>query len=140
MTGTYQWDATYSGDTNNKTVSENGASAEQVAVSPASPTITTTPSTTTGMCGTTETLKDTAVLAGGYSPTGTVTFTLYSPSDTLLDTETVTVNGDGTYSTPSGYTLPPRTPRLAPTSGTPATAATATTRRRAISTPRTSRS
>ena len=51
-------------------------------------------------------LKDSAVLASGYAPTGTITFTLYSPSDTLLDTETVTVNGDGTYSTPAGYALP----------------------------------
>ncbi len=39
------------------------------------------------------------------TPTGTITFTLYSPSDTLLDTETVTVNGDGTYGTPKGYSL-----------------------------------
>ena len=32
MTGTYQWDATYSGDTNNNTVSDNGAGNEQVTV------------------------------------------------------------------------------------------------------------
>ncbi len=44
MTGTYQWDASYSGDTNNSAASENNATAEQVVVSPASPAITTTPS------------------------------------------------------------------------------------------------
>ena len=50
-------------------------------------------------------LKDTAVLSGGYHETGTITFTLYLGS-TLVDTETVSVNGNGTYTTPTGYTLP----------------------------------
>ena len=45
------------------------------------------------------TLKDTAVLSGGYYETGTITFTLYQGS-TLVDTETVTVTGNGTYTTP----------------------------------------
>ena len=35
-----------------------------------------------------------------------------------VDTETVTVSGNGTYTTPNGYTLP-TTRRPAPTSGTP---------------------
>ena len=52
------------------------------------------------------TLKDTAALTGGYHPTGTITFTLYNPKGTLVDTETVKVNGDGSYTTPTGYTLP----------------------------------
>ena len=51
MTGTYQWDASYSGDTNNIPATENNAAAEQVVVSPASPTITTTPSITTVTLG-----------------------------------------------------------------------------------------
>ena len=113
VTGTYQWDATYGGDGNNNAASENGATSEQVKVSPASPAIFTTPNTTTGMCGTAETLKDTATLSGAYDPTGTITFTLYSPNDTLLNTETLSVNGDGTYSTPTGYSLPSN-----PTAGT----------------------
>jgi hypothetical protein len=71
-----------------------------------SPTITTTPNTTSVTLGTTSTtLKDSATLAGGSSPTGTITFTLYLGSS-LLDTETVAVNGNGTYTTPTGYTLP----------------------------------
>jgi parallel beta-helix repeat protein len=106
VTGTYQWDSSYSGDSNDLAASETNASNEQVKVSAASPSITTTPNTTTGMCGTSETLKDTATLAGAYNPAGTITFTLYSPNDTVLDTETMTVNGDGTYSTPRGYSLP----------------------------------
>ena len=106
-TGTYQWDATYSGDTNNNTVSDNNAANEQVVVSPANPTITTTPNVTTVTLGTSSvTLTDTADLEGGYSPTGTITFTLFLGS-TLVDTETVSpVSGNGTYTTPTGYALP----------------------------------
>ena len=37
------------------------------------------------------------MLSGGNSPTGTIVFTLYNPSGTLVDTETVTVKGNGNY-------------------------------------------
>ncbi|MGO9913957.1 MAG: hypothetical protein ACLQIB_04485, partial [Isosphaeraceae bacterium] len=107
VTGTYQWDATYSGDSHNSSLTENNATAEQVKVSPASPTISTTPNTTVVPIGTATTLDDTAVLAGGYYETGTITFTLYAPGGkTAVDTETVTVTGNGTYTTPKGYCLP----------------------------------
>ena len=109
VTGTYQWDASYGGDPNNNPVSENGSANEQVTVSAASPTITTTPDPTTVTlnAGTPPILKDSAVLAGGCSPTGTVTFTLfYNSGTTPVDTETVTVTGNGTYTTPTGFTLP----------------------------------
>ena len=108
VTGTYQWDASYSGDTNNNTVSDNNAANEQVTVSAASPTISTVPSPTTVTLGTTPvTLKDTAVLAGGFSPTGTITFTLFHNGGTTpVDTEMVAVTGNGTYTTPTGFTLP----------------------------------
>ena len=44
VTGTYQWDATYSGDTNNNVGErDQGGAAEQTVVSPASPSIVTTP-------------------------------------------------------------------------------------------------
>ncbi len=53
------------------------------------------------------TLTDSATLYGGNAPTGTIYFTLISvPSDTELDTESVPVHGNGTYTTPTGYTLP----------------------------------
>jgi hypothetical protein len=49
---------------------------------------------------------DSAALSGGNDPTGSITFTLYDPNANLIDTETVTDTGDGTYVTPTGYTLP----------------------------------
>ena len=78
VTGTYQWNASYaSGDGNNNDASDNNATDEQVPVSPASPAITTTPNLTGATLGTTTvTLLDSAVLSGGYFPTGTITFTL----------------------------------------------------------------
>ena len=43
-------------------------------------------------------------MSGGNSPTGTITFTLYAPnSATVVDTEMATVNGNGTYDTPTGF-------------------------------------
>jgi hypothetical protein len=70
------------------------------------PTLTTTPNVTSVTLGTSPvTLKDTADLEGGLNPTGTITFTLFLRS-TLVHTEVVTVNGNGTYTTPTGFTLP----------------------------------
>ena len=106
VTGSYQWNATYNGDTNNNTASDNGAVTEQVTVSAASPTLSTTPSPATVALGTTSvTLKDTADLENGYHPTGTITFTLVY-NNTTVDTEIVTVSGNGIYTTPTGFTLP----------------------------------
>ncbi|MGH3205851.1 MAG: DUF1573 domain-containing protein [Streptosporangiaceae bacterium] len=73
----------------------------------ASPTISTSPSGA-GAAGITVT--DTAALSGGSNPSGTITFNLYGPSatadcsTTAVDTEQVTVGGDGSYTTPNGYT------------------------------------
>src|SRR5262249_12663758 len=107
VTGTYQWNSTYSGDANDNAASENNATTERVAVSAASPAIATTPSATGLTLGTsTVTLKDTAAFTGGSYPTGTITFTLVGPGGATVDTETVAVNGHGSYTTPPGYTLP----------------------------------
>jgi hypothetical protein len=106
--GTYQWDASYSGDANNSQDSDNNDCAERVVVCPATPAISTTPTPTTVTLSTTAiTLKDSATLSGGYFETGAITFTLYAPGNTLVDTETVTASGNGTYTTPTGYTLSP---------------------------------
>ena len=58
------------------------------------------------MLGSGSRLTDTATLSGGNSPTGMITFTLYNPSNAVVDTETVTVTDNGSYSTPNGYTPP----------------------------------
>ena len=107
VTGTYQWDASYSGDGSNGAVSDNNAANEQVIVSAASPTISTTANPTTANLGVT--LQDTAILAGGYRPTGTITFRLYAPGvdptvGPVAYTETVSgVKGNGTYQTTTGF-------------------------------------
>jgi hypothetical protein len=99
--GTYQWVASYSGDTDNEAVAEACVeAAEQVTVLAASPTIVTTASksSATGL------ITDNAVLSGGNAPTGTITFNLYKASDTTcatsLATGTTTVSGNGSYSSP----------------------------------------
>ena len=103
--GTYQWNATYSGDANNNAVADTSNANEQVVVSPANPTVTTTPNPTTATAGSGITLKDSALLSGGAAPTGTITFLLVQAGGTVEDTETVVVNGNGTYTTPIGFTL-----------------------------------
>jgi hypothetical protein len=66
-----------------------------------SPTIVTTASPGVSVGGT---IEDQAVLSGGNSPTGTITFHLYAASDkicsTVLGTGTTTVNGEGSYASP----------------------------------------
>jgi hypothetical protein len=99
QTGTYQWSATYNGDANNNPVSSD-AGSEPVGVTPDTPGITTTASAG-GIVGQV-TLNDTAHLTGGDNPTGSITFTLTAPDNTVAYTQTVTVNGDGDYSTSPG--------------------------------------
>lgn len=87
-----------------------GSAAGSVAFAPsaaasASPVLTTTPHPKKVTLGTTPpTLTDSADLSGGSSPTGTITFTLFQNGSTLVDTETVTVSGNGNYTTPTGFT------------------------------------
>ena len=106
--GTYQWVVTYSGDGNNNGVaSANGN--EPVVVDSATPLISTTTDPTSVTLSDTivPVLHDTATFSGGYHATGTLTFDLYAPGGVVpVDTEIVTVSGDGTYGTPTGYTLP----------------------------------
>src|SRR5205085_4681416 len=47
-------------------------------------------------------LTDSANLSSGYNPTGTITFTLYSPSNVAVYTDVVTVSGNSTYNTSTG--------------------------------------
>jgi hypothetical protein len=104
VTGTYQWNANYSGDTNNSAASDVNSASEQVMVNATNLTISTIP-TLVSLGGT---LQDTAVLAGGFGPTGSITFNLYAPGvdptvGPPIHTETITVNGNGTYQTTTGF-------------------------------------
>jgi hypothetical protein len=107
VAGTYTWTVTYGGDKNNNAASDQGGTAEQTLVSPASPTIMTiaSPNVTllpTGPPGTV-TLSDAAFLSGGYSPGGSIVFTLTGPNG-FSYTQTDQVSGNGTYS--ASTTLP----------------------------------
>ena len=105
--GTYWWTAAYGGNPGNAAVSSTCGS-ESVSISKASTSLSTSPSAD-GALGTT-TVTDTATIAGGVTPTGSVEFKLYGPSATAdcsgaaLDDETVAVSGNGSYTTPAGFT------------------------------------
>ena len=103
VSGTYQWVAVYSADGNNSPVAGSfGSEPETVGVP--TPSITTAPNPSIVPLGTAANLTDTATLAGGANPTGTITFTL-NQGITKLVTETVPVTGDGLYTTPTSYSL-----------------------------------
>jgi hypothetical protein len=99
--GTYHWVATYNGNDTDNSVS-SGATDEPAVTVKATPQIVTT-ATPNGIfyAGTTApTLSDSAVLSGGYHETGSITFTLHVGTSTgaTVYTHTVTVSGNGTYS------------------------------------------
>ncbi|MFI5282460.1 MAG: hypothetical protein ACHQ0J_04950 [Candidatus Dormibacterales bacterium] len=100
--GQWTWKVTYSGDDHNSGLA---ARDEHVNVTPARPTITTTPLPAAAEVG--ATLNDSATLLGGYNPTGTITFTLKDKDGDKAGTpETVTValvDGKYTASTAVGF-------------------------------------
>jgi hypothetical protein len=100
-TGTDYWVATYNGDHKNNSVASS-TSGEPVTIKPA-PTITTTQQPATTTFG--RSIADKATASGGNSPTGTITFNLYSNSTatgTPLFTDTKTLSGGS--ATSAGYT------------------------------------
>ncbi len=106
--GAYHWNIFYDGDANNGSIRVDNSAAEQLTVSPASPTLTSTAFPANFTLGAAPaTLADAAFLSGGNQATGTITFTLYyNGGATPVDTETATVNGNGLFTTPTGYALP----------------------------------
>jgi hypothetical protein len=80
----------------------------------ASPSITTVASPTTGKAGQQLTVGDTATIVNGNSPTGSVTFTLYSDSACTLPVGGV-VSGSGTISSGSASFSTSWTPAAAGT-------------------------
>ncbi|MDQ6804016.1 MAG: Ig-like domain-containing protein, partial [Actinomycetota bacterium] len=114
--GTYQWTASYSGDTNYLSAATAcGDAGESVVVNKASPSMTTTASAGVALGGT---VSDSASLTGGASPTGTVAFNVYGPNDATCSsapvfTSTVAVSGgNGTYGSGSFTPTSPGTYRF----------------------------
>jgi uncharacterized repeat protein (TIGR01451 family) len=102
--GIYYWQADYSGDANNG-AAPGDCTEETVSVGLSNPTITTNASASVLVGGQ---IHDTATLADGFSPTGSITFDLYGPDDATCATtpvfsSTVTVDGNGDYVS-SAYT------------------------------------
>ena len=97
--GTYEWVASYGGDPNNKAVSSNLGDEPEMAVQVlVQPTITTSAGPAV-VVGSGLPLTDSATLAGGNNPTGTIIFTLTAPGGGTVYTDTVNVvNGNSTYS------------------------------------------
>ena len=108
LAGTYRWVATYNGDGNNNPVTTTcNDPNEDVVVSPVSPSIITTASPGVTVGGS---VFDTAKIAAGFNPTGTITFRLYPPTDvscaaTPVFTSAVPVSGNGTYTSGSFTTV-----------------------------------
>ncbi|WP_196279351.1 choice-of-anchor A family protein [Catellatospora vulcania] len=102
LAGTYRWIASYSGDAANAGVTRPcNDPNESVVVSAGTvtPTLSTDASDDITLGGQ---IRDTATLAGGQSPTGTITFSLYGPDNatctgTPVFTSTVPVTGNGNY-------------------------------------------
>jgi hypothetical protein len=113
-TGTFSWQAVYSGDANNEGATSD-CTTETLVVNKAQPSIVTSASAPVTIG---ESISDTATISGLVSPdgTGSITFTAYAPNaDGLADTTCSTsvftqtvpgVNANGTYGpvsfTPSG--------------------------------------
>ena len=100
VAGTYYWTARYNGDANNNTAfSACGAANESAVIGKATPTLSTqaSPSVAIGQA-----VSDTATLAGGNNPTGSIAFSLYGPNDAnctgpAVFAATVPVAGNGSY-------------------------------------------
>ncbi len=101
--GTYRWVATYSGDTNYEPVTApcNAPNETSVISAKASPTISTKASAG-GLVGTP--VRDVATLSGGSSPTGTVTFRLFSDASCNAQVFTSTNNLSGSSATSADFT------------------------------------
>jgi len=107
--GDYRWVASYSGDSSNHPAGPTGCgdTAETATVRPAgiTPDVPTF-STTTSRPDLGGPLHDTAHLAGGVDPGGTITFELYGPDDQTCSkppafVTTVAVSGNGDYRSPA---------------------------------------
>ena len=110
LPGTYRWVASYLGDGDQRSGQPppcNDAD-ESVVVTQATPSLVTTASPTVAVGGQ---ITDTATLAGGLAPVGTIVFAVYGPDNATCGglpafSSPVTVAGNG------DYTSDPFTPAL----------------------------
>jgi Bacterial Ig-like domain (group 3) len=109
--GTYHWVAIYSGDADNL-AARSACGSESVTITKATPTITTAASDG-GPIGTQ--IHDTAQVSGGDNPTGTVTFSLFAPSNPTC------AGGEGSTGAVQTVTVPLGTNGSATSAGTPFT-------------------
>ena len=107
--GDYRWQAFYSGDANNNSVSTTCNEAGEISVvnTLANPTLTTTAS---GPVGVGATITDTAHLSGGSGTLGgTLTFNLYLPGDDTCSNAPVVLAADRAFDGAGDYTSFPYT-------------------------------
>ena len=96
LAGTYYWQADYSGDAKNNSAS-SACNLEIVTVAANIPTITTSANETVTIGAT---IHDTAVLSGGFNPTGSITISVWGNetcAGSAIATFVLDVNGNGTY-------------------------------------------
>jgi hypothetical protein len=87
--GVYRWTVEYAGDANNEATALTCGAPEQAStVTKASPVLTADASS--GPVGTA--IRDKATLAGGFSPGGEVTFSVFGPADTTCATPLATTS------------------------------------------------
>ena len=112
-TGTWHWLAVYSGDSNNNGAN-SGCTSEPVTIQKASPSVDTQANPTTGTAGS-GSLADSATLSSGVNPGGTITFYLFSPSQTCTTSpdagsytfhQQFSVSGNGSYGPTTGGPTP----------------------------------
>jgi hypothetical protein len=105
--GDYYWQAVYTSDNSDNNGATSVCTDEHLVVNKAQPAASTAQDLIP---------NDSFTLSNGYgTPTGSITFSLYSPANvnnatctgTADYTEKVTVNGNGTYSTGNGTTVTP---------------------------------
>jgi hypothetical protein len=91
---------TYSGDANN--AAPPAVTNETFTVGKASPTLTTTIlQPTAAVAAGNVTVQDQATIAGGFSPTGTLTFDLDNSANQLIASGSTAVSGNSNYDTPA---------------------------------------
>jgi hypothetical protein len=107
--GTYRWVDVYSGDANYKSSTGTcGDASETVQVTAVTPTLSTVASP--GVQVGSGSLTDTATITGGKTPTGSITFLLFPPTDPTCSGNVVDAKSTVPVSNPASIVSQPFTP------------------------------